>query len=125
MCLTTELFGHTRKGSLRLTPLALQSMMAASIRKMKVPTNMVGPSIASPCQYDSSPHHTVLVRLYRPGYQTLELQSWRAQKNWTYPRVKTPQEHEQAIDDLLTTWRTTPIGVQCQYSIRSGETPRN
>src|SRR5579871_6636037 len=27
--------------------------------------------------YDSSTHHTVMVRLYRPGYRTLEIQSWQ------------------------------------------------
>ncbi len=69
--------------------------------------------------------HTVLVRLYRPGYHTLELAAWRGDEPLHWTQAPTPQEQEQAVDDLVTTWRTSPTRLQCQYAVQSCETPRD
>jgi hypothetical protein len=66
--------------------------------------------------YDSSTHHTVLVRLYRRGYHTLELESWRKEGRMQWTPAPTPQEREQAIDDLVSTWKTAPARLQNQYA---------
>jgi hypothetical protein len=75
--------------------------------------------------HGSARHHTVLVRLYRPGYHTLELGSWRGEERLHWTTAPTPQEQEQAIDDLVSTWRTSPIHIQCQYAVKSKDTPRD
>ena len=69
--------------------------------------------------------HTVLVRLYRPGYHTLELASWRGDEPLHWTQAPTPQEQEQAIDELVTTWRTSPMRLQCQYAVQNRDTPRD
>jgi hypothetical protein len=75
--------------------------------------------------YGSARHHSVLVRLYRPGYRTLELTSWRSDERLHWIQAQTPQEQEQAIDDLVTTWRTSPQHLQCQYAMQSRDAPRD
>jgi hypothetical protein len=70
-------------------------------------------------------HHTVLVRLYRPGYHTIELTSWRDDQRLHWTQTQTPQEQEQAIDDLVTTWRTSPQTLQCQYATQNREAPHD
>lgn len=75
--------------------------------------------------YGSARHHTVLVRLYRPGYHTLELTSWRNDERLHWTQAQTPLEQEQAVDDLVTTWRTSPLHLQCQYATQNRDTPRD
>lgn len=74
--------------------------------------------------YDSSTHHTVLVRLYRPGYYTLELESWRKEGRMQWTPARTPQEREQAIDDLVSTWKTAPARLQNKYAFEGFVPPR-
>lgn len=66
--------------------------------------------------YDSSRHHTALVRLYRPGYHTIELEPWRKEGRLQWIPAPTPQEREQAIDDLVSTWKTSPLRLQNKYA---------
>jgi hypothetical protein len=70
-------------------------------------------------------HHTILVRLYRPGYHTLELVSWRNDQRLHWTQAPTLLEQEQAVDDLVTTWRTTSMNLQCQYTLQNREAPRD
>ncbi len=75
--------------------------------------------------HGSARHHTVLVRLYRPGYHTLELGSWRSDERLHWTTAPTPQEQEQAIDDLVSTWRTAPMHLQSQYAVNNAQTPHD
>jgi hypothetical protein len=69
-------------------------------------------------------HHTVMVRLYRPGYHTIELVSWRNDERLHWTPAPTPEEQEQAIDDLVSTWWTSPTRLQTQYAAQGFEPPR-
>jgi hypothetical protein len=64
----------------------------------------------------ASTHHTVMVRLYRQGYHTIELESWRKDEPLSWTPAQTPFEREKAIDDLVSTWWTSPARLQSQYS---------
>lgn len=75
--------------------------------------------------YDSSRHHTILVRLYRPGYQTLEMQSWRKEGALQWTPAPTVQDREQAIDDLVSTWKTSPERLQNEYAVQGFVPPRD
>ncbi|MGH7174350.1 MAG: hypothetical protein ACRELG_29130 [Gemmataceae bacterium] len=75
--------------------------------------------------YGSSTHHTVLVRMYRPGYHTLELPSWRKAGRIEWTPAPTPQEQEQAIDDLVSTWKTAPARLQNAYAAEGFVPPRD
>ena len=70
-------------------------------------------------------HHAVLVRLYRPGHHTIELASRRNDERLHWTQAPTPQEQEQAIDELVTTWRTSPQTLQCQYATLNREAPHD
>jgi hypothetical protein len=72
--------------------------------------------------YGGTTHHTVMVRLYRPGYHTIELESYRKDEPLNWTPAPTPVEREKAIDDLVSTWWTSPERLQTQYSV-SGFTP--
>lgn len=73
---------------------------------------------------DSSTHHTLLVRLYRRGYQTLELESWRKEGRMQWTPAPGPAEREQAIDDLVSTWKTSPARLQNKYAFQGFVPPR-
>ena len=75
--------------------------------------------------YDSSTHHTVLVRLYRPGYHTVELESWRKEGRMEWTPAPTPNEREQAIDDLVSTWKTSPAQLQNKYAFEGFVPPHD
>jgi hypothetical protein len=72
--------------------------------------------------FDASTHHTMLVRLYRPGYHTLEIESWQTKGRLHWVKAPTLEEQEQAIDDLVSTWKTTPERIQIKAA-SSGFTP--
>jgi hypothetical protein len=74
--------------------------------------------------YDGSRHHTILVRLYRPGYHTIEMESWRKEGHTQWTPAPTPEEREQAIDDLVSTWRTSPARLQNKYASQGFVPPR-
>lgn len=69
-------------------------------------------------------HHTVRVRLYRPGYHTIELSSWRDGERLLWTPAETQKEQEQAIDDLVSTWWTSPMRFQVQYAMQGAGPPR-
>ncbi len=73
---------------------------------------------------DSSTHHTIMVRLYRRGYQTLELESWRKEGPMQWTPAPSPAEREQAIDDLVSTWKTSPARLQNKYAFEGFVPPR-
>jgi hypothetical protein len=56
--------------------------------------------------YDGHTHHTLLVRLYRPGFQTIEVQSWQKGGEAKWVEAASLEAQEKAIDDLLSTWGT-------------------
>jgi hypothetical protein len=66
----------------------------------------------------STTHHTMLVRLYRPGYHTLEVESWQKNGQMQWTEAPTLEEQEDAIDALVSTWNTTPDRVQNQYAFK-------
>ncbi|MBI3412328.1 MAG: hypothetical protein HY040_28750 [Planctomycetes bacterium] len=47
-------------------------------------------------------HHTLELRLYRPGYETVEIKSWDLTKEIAWKKADDLAEHEKAIDDLLS-----------------------
>jgi hypothetical protein len=48
--------------------------------------------------------HLLLVRLYRPGYKTIEIQPWQLSVNPEWQAATTPAARERAIDDLVSTF---------------------
>ncbi len=72
--------------------------------------------------YEGRTHHTMLVRLYRPGYQTIEIESWQKDMKVKWVEASALDEREQAIDDLISTWNTTPARIQNRVA-RTGFVP--
>jgi len=72
--------------------------------------------------YDGSTHHTMMVRLYRPGFQTIEIESWQKSGQMKWVVASSLDEQEQAIDDLVSTWNTTPVRIQNRVA-RTGFVP--
>jgi hypothetical protein len=64
-------------------------------------------------------HHTLLVRLYRPGYRTVEVRAWEYDTPVEWNEAVTGEDREAAIDDLASTyatdnkahWRATADGL--------------
>jgi hypothetical protein len=56
--------------------------------------------------YRSHTHHTVLVRLYRPGWQTVEIKAWDQVGPIAWKEAADLPARERAVDDLLSTWGT-------------------
>jgi hypothetical protein len=73
--------------------------------------------------YNEHTHHTMLVRLYRPGYQTVEIESWQKSGKVKWVAAPTPADQERAIDDLLTTWNTAPVVTKVNRSKTQSEPP--
>lgn len=48
-------------------------------------------------------HHTLLVRLYRPGCQTVEIKSWEENGQVVWQEAASLTAQEKAVDDLLAT----------------------
>jgi hypothetical protein len=74
--------------------------------------------------YGGSTQRTVLVRLYRPGYRTIEVQSWQANEPLAWTEATMLEEQEEAIDELVSTWKTTGEHVQAQYASQHFVPPR-
>src|SRR5262249_40397039 len=53
--------------------------------------------------YTGHIHHTHHVRLYRPGYKLIEIQSWQLATPVAWVRAKDIEHREKAIDELLAT----------------------
>lgn len=75
--------------------------------------------------YDTATHHNLLVRLYRPGYHTLEIESWQPDDKFQWIEATRPEEQEQAIDDLVSTWKTTPQRLQNKAAFDGFVPPRD
>jgi hypothetical protein len=59
--------------------------------------------------YSGHTHHTVLVRLYRPGWQTVEIKAWDQVGPITWKESIDLPARERAVDDLLSTWNTDAL----------------
>jgi hypothetical protein len=59
---------------------------------------------------DGHTRHTVMVRLYRPGWQTVEVPSWQRTGQVRWKPAADAAERERAVDDLLSTWGTDNKG---------------
>jgi hypothetical protein len=57
---------------------------------------------------------TLAVRLYRPGYETVELPSWDLDKKVTWKKAATHADQVKAVDDLLS-GRLEPGGVSKEH----------
>jgi hypothetical protein len=117
-------FDITEKDSYRLTPLPLHQDGSFD-PQMKVAVDYGWLVACMALTYNSSTHHTVLVRLYRPGYQTIELESWRKQERLQWTPAPTLQERELAIDGLVSTWKTMPERLQNEYASKGFVPPRD
>jgi hypothetical protein len=62
------------------------------------------PAATTPFVRGWETNHTILVRLYRPGYKTVEIQSWQLAVNPDWKEAKALVSRERAIDDLVTTF---------------------
>jgi hypothetical protein len=64
--------------------------------------------------YGGRTHRTMIVRVYRPGWETVEIRSWQLQGRRAWKEAPDPGSQEKAVDDLVSTWET-----DCQgYSYR-------
>jgi hypothetical protein len=73
-------------------------------------------------KYSAHTHHAVIVRLYRPGYQTVEIAMPGDAKKVCWVEEPDPLAREKAVDDLLSTWRTDSSGqAEHDRKFRSGE----
>jgi hypothetical protein len=120
----TTCFDITEKDHYRLTPMPLHRDGSFD-PQIKVAVDYGWLLNCLALNYTSSTHHTVLVRLYRPGYQTLELESWRKDERMHWTPAPAPQDREQAIDDLVSTWKTAPERLQNQHSFEGFVPPRD
>jgi hypothetical protein len=72
--------------------------------------------------YDGHTQHTVNVRLYQPGWQTIEVHPWEHVKALKWKEATGLAERERAIDGLVSTWETDfPYRSRAQAS--SSESP--
>jgi hypothetical protein len=59
--------------------------------------------------------HTLRVRLYRPGYELVEIQSWHTNQAVHWQEVEGVEAREKAVDDLLcTTEGTVKAGKEAE-----------
>lgn len=75
--------------------------------------------------YEASTHHSLRVRLYRPGYHTLEIEPWQESVPLPWTEARKLEEREQAIDDLVSTWNTTPERIQTKAAFNGFVPPRD
>jgi hypothetical protein len=63
-----------------------------------------------PLTYYAHTRHTVVVRLYCPGFQTVEVSGSEDAKRVRWVEARGAREREKAVDELVTTWRTDASG---------------
>lgn len=117
-------FDTTEKDRYVLTPLPL-NLDGSFEPQMKVGVDYGWVMNCVAAIYGSNTHHTVMVRLYRRGYHTLEVASWRKEGALRWKAAETPDEREQAIDELVSTWRTSPARLQNKYAAEGFVPPRD
>jgi hypothetical protein len=66
--------------------------------------------------YNEHTHHTVMVRLYRPGFHTIEIASWDKPGSVKWEPALTLAEQEQAVDELVSTWDASRSAMQHVYT---------
>ena len=66
--------------------------------------------------YNEHTHHTVMVRLYRPGFHTIEIASWDKAGTVKWEPAATLPEQEQAVDELVSTWDSSRLAMQHVYT---------
>jgi hypothetical protein len=66
--------------------------------------------------YNEHTHHTVMVRLYRPGYHTVEIASWDKPGSVKWEAAGSLADQEQAVDELVSTWDTSSMAMQHVYT---------
>jgi hypothetical protein len=69
-----------------------------------------------PLTYSAHTRHVVLVRLYRPGWQTIEVAERGQARPWQWVEALDLNARENAVDDLLSTWKTDASGQAEHYS---------
>jgi hypothetical protein len=73
--------------------------------------------------HDGQTRNTVLVRLYRPGWQTVEYRSsWDKVSGVAWKAAADPAAREKAVDDVLLTWATDFQGYR-QVRAQAGKKP--
>lgn len=60
-----------------------------------------GIAVWGPLSYTAGEAHTTRVRLYRPGYRTVEITSWALRNDVKWEKAADWSAQEQAVDDLL------------------------
>jgi hypothetical protein len=58
--------------------------------------------------YKGRTSHTLVMRLYRPGYQLIEVDSWKSLDHPVWKEAKTLEDQEKALDDLVSTTGPRP-----------------
>jgi hypothetical protein len=69
-------------------------------------------------------HQTMLVRLYRRGYRTIEAESWDVAPELTWQPAVGREEQEKAVDALFSTWKTDERS-QLMHSLHAADPPRS
>ena len=75
--------------------------------------------------FDASTHHTMLVRLYRSGYHTVEIEPGQTIDRIKWVQAPQVLDREQAIDDLVSTWKTTSERLQNKAAFNGFVPPRD
>jgi hypothetical protein len=65
--------------------------------------------------FSGETHHTLKVRLYRPGWQTVEIQSWQREGRAQWREAPDLAAQEKALDDLASTWETESFVTKGRY----------
>lgn len=64
--------------------------------------------------YSAHTHHTLMLRVYRPGWRTVQIPSWQLRGRVKWEKAPDLAAQEKAVDDLVSTWETDFQG----YSFR-------
>jgi hypothetical protein len=75
--------------------------------------------------YGGHTQHTLLVRLYRPGFRTIEVRSWQKDGEAKWIEATDLESREKAVDDLLSTWNTDFQRSLGRAALTSGDVPRD
>jgi hypothetical protein len=59
--------------------------------------------------------YTLKLRLYRPGYETVEIDSWELTKNVSWKPAKDVAAQEAAVDALVSTWGANSLAGRGLY----------
>lgn len=88
-------------------PLILGNCLSPQM-KLAIDYGWMGNFLVLSCKSCTS--HTMMVRLYRPGWQTVEVGSWGLPGEVDWKEAKDGMARERAVDDLVTTWERDTEG---------------